>query len=415
MLIIPKRNQVYHYLNLNSSGGCPSEKDNYFNFVILIFIRMIFKRLLLLSGALIFALSTFAQISFNPVYSTIPYLTITPDSRGGAMGDLGVATSPDVNSQNWNPAKYAQIKEISGVTTSFTPWLRNLVNDINLAYLAGFYKFDDKQAISASLKYFSMGVISSIDENQMPQGDLNPNEFSIDVGYSRMLSGNFSGALSLKYIHSDINAGRSFQGQSYNPGNSFAADLGFYYQREMDIGSLPGEFAWGVSFLNLGTKISYSDDDEKYFIPATLRLGVRQTLALDEYNSISASIELSKLLVPTLPLYEDTVLVAGKPVPTSLPQSWIQSFYDAPGGFEEEMKEIMYSFGLEYWYREQFAIRGGYFLESEMKGNRKYFAVGIGLRLNVFFIDYSYLVSTTGRNNPLANTMRFTIGFLFNK
>ncbi|HEX2394796.1 MAG TPA: type IX secretion system outer membrane channel protein PorV, partial [Bacteroidales bacterium] len=226
---------------------------------------------------------------------------------------------------------------------------------------------------------------------------------------------NFSGALALKYIHSDINGGRSFQGQSYNPGNSFAADLGFYYQRPLDIGSLPGEFAWGISFLNLGTKISYSDGSEKYFIPATLRLGIRQSLALDEYNSISASVEVSKLMVPTLPLYDDTVLIAGKQIPSSLPQSWIQSFYDAPGGFDEEMKEIMLSVGLEYWYREQFAIRGGYFHENEMKGNRKYFALGIGLRLNVFFIDYSYLVSTSGRNNPLANTMRFTIGFLFNK
>jgi hypothetical protein len=379
---------------------------------------MIFRRLILLPGVLMVALNSFAQISFNPVYSTIPYLMITPDSRGGAMGDLGVATSPDVNSQNWNPAKYAMMKEKSGATTSFTPWLRNLVNDINLAYLAGFYKFDDKHAISASLKYFSMGVISAVDEFQVPQGDFNPNEFSIDVGYSRMLAKNFSGALVLKYIHSDINGGRSFQGQSYNPGNSFAADLGFYYQRPLDIGSLPGEFAWGLSFLNLGTKISYSDGSEKYFIPATIRLGIRQSISLDEYNSVSVSVELSKLMVPTLPLYDpdnDTVLIAGKPIPSSLPQSWIQSFYDAPGGFEEEIKEIMLSVGLEYWYREQFAIRGGYFHENEMKGNRKYFSLGIGLKLNVFFIDYSYLVSTTGRSNPLANTMRFTIGFLFNK
>jgi hypothetical protein len=376
---------------------------------------MIYRRLILISSLFIVVLSASAQTTFNPVYSTIPYLTITPDSRGGALGDLGVATSPDVNSQNWNAAKYAQIKEKSGVTTSFTPWLRSLVNDINLAYLAGFYKFDDRQAISASLKYFSMGEITATDEDQVQQGTFNPNEFSVDIGYSTMLSKHFSGALALKFIRSDINGGKSFGGAQYNPGYSYAADLGFYYQKPMDIGSLPGEFAWGISFLNLGTKISYTDGSDKQFIPATLRIGVRQTLQLDDYNSITGSVEFSKLLVPTPPIYQDSVIVSGKPTPSSLPQSWIQSFYDAPGGFNEEMKEIMYSVGLEYWYREQFAIRGGYFHESEMKGNRKYFALGIGLRLNVFFIDYSYLISTTGKSNPLANTMRFTIGFLFNK
>ena len=376
---------------------------------------MIIRRLLLISAAFLVVLNAVAQSTFNPVYSTIPYLTITPDSRGGALGDLGAATSPDVNSQNWNAAKYAMIKEKSGVTTSFTPWLRNLVNDINLAYLAGFYKFDDKQAISASLKYFSMGEIIATDEDQVQQGTFNPHEFSIDVGYSRLLSKYLSGALVLKFIRSDINGGKSFGGAQYNPGYSYAADLGFYYQRPLDIGNLPGEFAWGINFSNLGTKISYTDGSDKQFIPANLRLGVRQSIALDDYNSISLSAEVSKLLVPTPPIYEDSVILSGKPIPASLPQSWIQSFYDAPGGFDEEMKEIMYSLGVEYWYREQFAIRGGYFHESEMKGNRKYFAVGIGLRLNVFFIDYSYLISTTGRTNPLANTMRFTIGFLFNK
>jgi len=378
---------------------------------------MIFRRLLLIGTGFLMVLNyTLAQSTFNPVYSTIPYLTITPDSRGGALGDLGAATSPDVNSQNWNAAKYAMIKEKAGVTISFTPWLRSLVNDINLAYLAGYYKFDDKQAISGSLKYFSMGEIVATDEDQVQQGTFNPNEFAIDLGYSRLLSKNFSGALVLKFIRSDINGGRSFGGAQYNPGYSYAADLGFYYQRPVDIGSLPGEFAWGINFSNLGTKISYTDGSDKQFIPANLRLGIRQSIALDEYNSITASIELNKLLVPTPPIYNDSLqIVSGKATPSSLPQSWIQSFYDAPGGFDEELKEIMYSIGLEYWYREQFAIRGGYFHESEMKGNRKYFALGIGLRLNVFFMDYSYLVSTTGRSNPLANTMRFTIGFLFNK
>jgi hypothetical protein len=385
---------------------------------------MILRRLLLCGvGILMFSHGIMAQKEFNPVYSTVPYLTITPDSRSGSLGDIGVATSPDVNSQNWNAAKYAQIREKSGVTISFTPWLRSLVNDINLAYLAGFYKIDDKSAVSASLKYFSMGEIIATGENPGENwGTINPNEFSVDVGYSRLLSQYFSGALVLKFIRSDINGGKSFAGQDYNPGYSYAADLGFYYQRPADIGNFTGEFAWGINISNLGSKISYKSGSEKQFIPANLRLGARYTLDLDEYNSISAAVEFSKLLVPTPPTYQDTtddplddpVIVDGKPIPNSLPQSWIQSFYDAPGGFAEEMKEIIYSFGLEYWYREQFAIRGGYFHESKMKGNRKYFAVGIGLKLNVFSIDYSYLISTTGRSNPLANTMRFTIGFLFN-
>jgi len=290
-----------------------------------------------------------------------------------------------------------------------------LVNDINLAYLAGYYKFDDKQAISASLKYFSMGEITATSDESVIMGTFNPNEFSIDVGYSRLLAKNFSGALVLKFIRSDINGGYTSGGAEYNPGYSYAADLGFYHQRQLDLFTLPGEFAWGINFSNLGTKISYTDGSDKQFIPANFRLGVRQSLSMDDYNSITLSLELNKLMVPTPPLYNDSVLVSGKPIPGSLPQSWIQSFYDAPGGFNEEMKEIMYSIGLEYWYREQFAIRGGYFHESEVKGNRKYFALGIGLKLNVFFMDYSYLISTTGRSNPLANTMRFTIGFLFNQ
>jgi hypothetical protein len=369
----------------------------------------------------VFFTCSIAQTEINAVYTTVPYLTIAPDSRGGAMGDLGVATSPDVNSQNWNAAKFAHIKDKAGVTISFTPWLRNIVNDINLAYLAGFYKFNDKQTLSASLRYFSMGeVIFRNDAGDYVQ-TAKPNEFSIDAGYSRLLSDYFSAALVMRFIRSDITGGGSVDGQQYNAGYSFAADLGLYYQRPVDLGNLKSEFAWGINFSNLGTKISYTEGSDKQFIPANLRLGVRYTLAIDEYNSITAAVDLNKLLVPTPPTFADTtddgtnnpVMVDGYKTPTSLPLSWIQSFYDAPGGFNEEMKEIMYSIGLEYWYREQFAIRAGYFHESASKGNRKYFAAGVGLKLNVFFIDFSYLISTSGTNNPLANTMRFTLGMNF--
>lgn len=361
--------------------------------------------------------------SLNAIQTTVPFLTIAPDSRAGAMGDLGVATMPDVNSQHWNAAKYPFIKGEFGVSLAYTPWLRNVVNDINLGYLSAYYRFDKKQVVSASLRYFSLGEVIFRDMDGVLVGNYNPNEFSIDAGYSRLLSDYFSAALVLRFIRSDITGGGSIEGQQYNAGYSFAADLGLYYQRPLDIGGLSGEFAWGVNFSNLGTKISYTEGSDKQFIPANLRLGARYTLEIDEYNSLSASVDLNKLLVPTPPIYYndstdadgDPVVQYGKETPTSLPLSWIQSFYDAPDGFTEEMHEIMFSVGMEYWYRQQFAIRAGYFHEHETKGNRQYFATGIGLKLNVFFIDFSYLISTSGRNNPLANTMRFTLGLNFSE
>jgi hypothetical protein len=361
--------------------------------------------------------------TLNAIQTTVPFLTIAPDSRAGAMGDIGVATSPDVNSQHWNAAKYPFINGKVGGSISYTPWLRSLVNDINLLYLTGFYRFDDKQVVSASLRYFSLGEVIFRDMEGVLVGNYNPNEFSVDAGYSRLFSDYFSGALTLRFIRSDITGGGSIAGQQYNAGYSFAADLGFYYQHPMDIGRNSGEFAWGVNFSNLGTKISYTEGSDKQFIPANIRIGARYSLDLDEYNSLTASVDFNKLLVPTPPIYYvDSVDVNGNPViqygkktPSSLPLSWIQSFYDAPNGFSEEMSEIMIGGGLEYWYRKQFAIRAGYFNESENKGNRKYFACGIGMKLNVFFIDFSYLISTSGRSNPLANTMRFTLGLNFNE
>jgi hypothetical protein len=356
--------------------------------------------------------------TLNAIQTTVPFLTIAPDSRAGAMGDLGVATMPDVNSQHWNAAKYAFINGQAGVSLAYTPWLRNIVNDINLGYLSAYYRFDKKQVVSASLRYFSLGEVIFRDIEGILVGNYNPNEFSIDAGYSRLFSDYFSGALVLRFIRSDITGGgSSVEGQQYNAGYSFAADLGFYYQHPMELSGHNGEFAWGVNLSNLGTKISYTEGSDKQFIPANLRLGARYTLDVDEYNSLSLAIDLDKLLVPTPPITNaagDTIYY-GRKAPSSLPLSWIQSFYDAPDGFKEEMHEIMYSTGLEYWYRKQFAIRAGYFNESASKGNRKYFATGIGLKLNVFFIDFSYLISTSGRSNPLANTMRFTLGLNFNE
>jgi hypothetical protein len=356
----------------------------------------------------------------NALQTTVPFLTIAPDSRAGGMGDLGVATAPDGNSQHWNAAKYAFIKDRMGVSLSYTPWLRNLVKDINLGYLGFYYRFDDKQVVSAALRYFSLGEIIFRTEDGTYSGQYTPYEFSIDAAYSRLLGEHISGALTLRYIRSDITGGGTAVGSpsQYNPGNSFAADLGVYYQHDLKISDKNAEYAWGICLSNLGSKISYTEGAEAQFIPANMRIGGRIKLDMDEYNSITAAVDFNKLLVPTPPKFitvDGDTIMYGRPIPTSLPLSWIQSFYDAPGGFNEEMREIMISTGLEYWYREQFAIRGGYFYENATKGNRKYFAVGVGMKLNVFYLDFSYLISATGTSNPLANTMRFTLGLNFGK
>ncbi len=361
--------------------------------------------------------------SLNSLQTTVPFLSIHPDSRGGAMGDLGAATSPDANSQARNAAKYAFIRNKLGASLSYVPWLRCVVKDINLGYLGFYYRFDNKQVISTSLKYLSIGQIVFRDSYGQYSGQYMPYELSIDAGYSRLFSDRFSGALILRYIRSDITGGGTIEGQQYNAGNSFAADLATYYQKPLKINEMNGEFAWGACFSNLGTKISYTEGSDKQFIPADLRVGARMTVDLDEYNSVTGALDLNKMLVPTPPVYYadsldekgDEVIQFGRSIPTSLPLSWIQSFYDAPGGFSEEMHEIMIAAGFEYWYRQQFAVRGGYFFEHETKGNRKYFSIGAGLSLNVFYLDFSYLISASGRNNPLANTMRITMGLDFGK
>jgi hypothetical protein len=393
--------------------------------------RMILKRFVYTGIFAIIAINGFSQTSTsellggiaNPIHSTVPFLTIAPDSRAGAMGDVGVATKPDASSQHWNTAKYAFLPGEMGFALSYTPWLRKLVNDINLAYLNFYKRFDDKQVLSASLLYFSLGDIIFRSEFGDYVGQYRPNEFTLDVGYSRLFTDNFSSALTLRFVRSDITGGGTVNNQEYNAGISFAADLSAYYQKDIEIDDKPAQYAWGICLSNLGTKISYTDDTEKQFIPADIRIGGRITMNLDDYNNISLALDLNKMLVPTPPVYYsdsvdnngDYIIQYGRKQPTSLPLSWIQSFYDAPGGFKEEIHEIMYSIGAEYWYRDQFAIRAGYFHEHETKGNRKYFAAGVGLKLNVFSLDFSYLIPTSGRNNPLANTMRFTLGLDFDK
>ncbi len=371
-------------------------------------------------GLGIFAQETMAQSSTtgaNTIATGVPFLTIAPDSRSGAMGDAGVATSPDINSQHWNPSKYAFIESEMGVGLSYTPWLRNLVDDINLAYLVGYKKLDDMQTVSASLRYFTLGDIFYTTDWGEPNGQHSPNEFAFDIAYTRLLSDQFSGAVALRYIRSDL-TGSALVGttESY-PGNSFAADIAFYYQNEFRVNRRESVFSAGINISNIGSKISYTDDATKDFIPTNLKLGLGYKTEMDAYNTIAFTVDINKLLVPT-PNFEfdesdpdDQVGVgAGFSEDKSVIAGIFSSFNDAPGGFSEELQEISVSLGAEYIYNEQFALRAGYFYEHENKGNRKFLTAGAGLKLNVFALDFSYLVPTE-RNHPLENTLRFSLTF----
>ena len=364
----------------------------------------------------------------NAIQTAVPFLTIAPDSRGGGMGDAGVASTPDVNSQHWNIGKYAFLDSKGGFAISYTPWLRNLIPDINLAYLTGFFRIDEQQVISTSLRYFSLGDITFTNIDGSFAGQYNPNEFAVDAGYSRLFTDNFSGGIAFRFIRSDLTSGQvTSDGQATRAGISFAADLGFYYENQVDLGSSDGEWAAGISLTNMGTPISYTVDADKTPIPTNMRIGGRFSYHIDEYNTVSFHADLNKLLVPTPPRMEtdtagELVVAQGKDTPGSTVMGMVQSFYDAPGVLRsngdysvlsEELHEIAYSFGAEYWYRNQFAVRTGYFHEHSSKGNRKYFTVGVGLKLNVFTLDFAYLVPTNGQSSPLANTLRFTLGFDF--
>ena len=326
------------------------------------------------------------------------------------MGDAGVATTPDVNSQYWNPAKYAFMQNEVGVSLTYTPWLRNLIQDINLTYLAGYYKFKADQTLSASLRYFSFGEITFTNEGGQAMTKFNPNEFSFDVGYSRLFGKSISGAIAFRYIRSDLTGGYSNSGET-SAGQAFAADMAAYYQHPVMIADKKGEMAFGVNISNVGSKLSYNQDQKKDFIPMNLRLGGRATAFLDQYNKFSLALDFNKLLVPTPPITRNDTIIKGMENDIPVTKAIFQSFYDAPGGFSEEVKEVAYSIGGEYTYANQFSVRGGYFHESEMKGNRKYYTVGAGLKYNYFNIDFAYLIPASGRNNPMANTVRFSLIF----
>lgn len=361
--------------------------------------------------------------SENTLKYSVPFLTIAPDSRAGAMGDAGVATPPDVNSLHWNPSKYAFAEKDMGISLSYTPWLKNLVDDIHLAYLTGYQRLDRQQVISGSLLYFSLGNIIFRNEFGDFEGQHTPNEFAIDAAYSRRFSERFSGGIAFRYIRSDL-TGNGYAGGSnteYEAGNSVAADVSMYYRNPgISIQDKEMDFSFGLNIRNIGSKISYTTVKEN-FIPTTLKLGTAFNFHLDEYNSLMFTTDMNKLLVPTPPAYEvdeqgdpvrdengNRIILSGMDPNVSVPQGMMQSFYDAPGGLEEELHEIKYSFGLEYWYQDVFAVRSGYFHEHQNKGNRKYFTLGLGLKMNVFQADFAYLIPRY-QNHPLANTVRFTL------
>lgn len=374
------------------------------------------KKFILFSIISLFAVITVAQDKnqFNPVNTGVNSLNLAPDSRGGAMGDVGVATSPDANSQYWNPAKYPFSIGRAGVSISYTPWLRKLVDDIDLAYLAGFYRIGDYQAVSGSLRYFSLGEVPVNHGESSPGYSIKPYEMAIDVAYSRMLSERFSAAVALRYIYSDL-AYR--EDEDISAGSAFAADIAFYYTNYVILAQRECMLSFGLNASNIGTKISYDSGNTSQFLPTNLRLGASLLVPIDDYNRIGISFDANKYMVPTRPIrgedesqeeYEDRLERDYNDV--SPIKGIFKSFSDAPGGFKEEMQEIQWSLGLEYTYNEQFSIRGGYHWEHENKGNRKYFSFGAGFKMSVFSLDASYLVSTA-QSNPLDQTLRFTLGF----
>lgn len=383
---------------------------------------MIKNRLLLLLFGVLLSATLYAQKEqFNPVYTGVTSLSIAPDARAGALGDVGVATEPDVNSQYWNPAKYPFNIARAGASMSYTPWLRQLVSDIDLINLVGFYRIGDYSAVSASLTYFSLGEVFV--ENEMT---IKPYEMAFDVAYSRMLSETFSAAIALRYIHSDLQYNYA---EDMSPGSAFAADIAMYYNNYIILGNRECLLGLGLNASNIGTKISYDDGATNEFIPTNLRLGASLLIPLDEYNTISISADLNKLMVPTRPTYSQFLEESGYESDDnsyfSEYQTWLESngyndispisgifksFSDAPGGFSEELKEIYGGVGVEYCYNQQFSLRGGYHYENEYKGNRKYFTLGAGFRMSVFSLDAAYLISTA-QSNPLDQTLRFSLSF----
>lgn len=371
-------------------------------------------------------LSAFAFLSFSPglmaqtdpsdllgqdnaITTAVPFLAISPDARHAALGDAGVATSPDANSAYWNAAKLVFIDKQYGGALSYTPWLGKIVNDMSISYLTGFYKINREQAVSFGIKYFDLGDINFKDNNGMSQGDFNPREFAFEGTYSRMLTEEFSIGGSARYIYSNLTG--AFSGNDAKPGRSVAADIGLFYRHEIKKSTRNSSLSFGLSISNIGAKISYTNSAREDFLPINLRLGSAFTTEVDPFNKFTFALDFNKLMVPTPPIRDETTkeIIAGRDPNRSLLSGMFGSFTDAPNGAEEEFREFMISSGVEYWYDNTFAARLGYFYEDKTKGNRKYMTVGLGFRKNNFGLDVAYLVPTNKRDHPLAETLRFTL------
>lgn len=380
-----------------------------------------FKRIALVCTLAISATTAWADDKkeiFNPVRSSVTSQTIAPDARSAGLGDVGAATDADVYSQFWNPAKYPFAISRAGVGLSYTPWLRQLVNDIGLAYMSGYYRIGDYAALSAGIRYFSLGEVSTYDgsggSGSAPTLTIRPYEMSADVAYSLMLSEKFSIAAGVRWIYSDLTYSYT---DNTTPGSAFAADLGMYYQNYVNIGQRECQLGIGMNISNIGSKITMGEDANSEFIPTNLRLGASLMIPIDEYNRFTIAADANKLLVPTYPHqnegestedyqrrvqkdYYDVSSIGGI----------FKSFGDAPGGFKEELEEINLSVGAEYVYHDQFSVRAGYHHESANKGNRKYFTVGAGFKMSAFTLDAGYVIATA-KSNPLDQTMRFSLTF----
>ena len=368
---------------------------------------------LTLAGATV-ALSAVAddkEEMFNPIVTSVISQSIAPDARAGGLGDVGAATDPDVNSQAWNPAKYPFCISRAGVSIDYTPWLRSIVNDIDLAYLVGYYRLGDYQALSASVRYFSLGSVMTDDPNMT----VKPYEMAFDVAYSRMLSERFSAAVALRYMYSDMSGHYDDQ---VTAGSAFAADIACYYNNYVMMGNRECQIAFGVNLSNIGSKINYGED-YSYFIPTNLRIGLNYMIPLNEYNRISFCADINKLLVPSKPLQEDNETdedfqdrVQQEYYDVSSISGIFKSFGDSPNGFKGELEEVQWSVGAEYTYNDKFTVRAGYHHESESQSNRKYFTFGAGFRMSVFSIDAGYVWSTAA-SNPLDQTLRVSLAFDF--
>ncbi|MEN0004693.1 MAG: type IX secretion system outer membrane channel protein PorV [Bacteroidota bacterium] len=353
----------------------------------------------------------------NTVVTAVPFLRIVSDARSGAMGDAGIGLSPDANAMHFNPSKLVFAEEELGVSATYTPWLRSLgLNDVYLAYLTGYYKLDEFQAIGASLRYFSLGSITFTDENGQILTTGRPNEFEFAVSYARKLTDRFSASVGAKFIFSNLAAGQEVSGETIEEGLAGAADISFTYNGPVELGETESNLIVGLALTNIGSKITYTNSLNRDFLPANIGLGIGWEFFLDEYNSLTFAFDVNKLMVPT-PCQGDNCDEDNDDIPDYKQQSAVggvfSSFNDAPEGFAEELRELMFSTGIEYWYDKQFAVRAGYYHEHVRKGNRQFFTVGLGLKYNIFGLNFSYLIPTTNQRNPLDNTLRFSLLFDF--